>query len=109
MSSFYTDIRGKILNELRKESSNSFSSIKESTITDFEEVAQDAARIIELYTTGNASKEFLKDQFNVLRVRIIAILATIEILSQSALERVLNGVLTVIRDTINTKIGFQLI
>jgi hypothetical protein len=77
--------------------------------TEFRKLGESLAMIERLFITGQITEEQARLHLEIQRASMRMVLLTIEGLGILAVERAINAALGVIRDTVNTALGFALL
>ncbi len=83
--------------------------IREAATIELQGLAQRLVAITNAFLGGQITKSMAKRHLRTARSQVIATIAMLTSMVEAAAEKIINAVLTVVRDAVNTAIGFTLI
>jgi hypothetical protein len=103
------DIGTKIVAQASKIAANRWKDISGTATVELQGLAQRLVLIAVGVATGQLSRDSAARHFATARFHVIAVIAALTVMLEAAVEQIVNGALTVVRDAINTAAGFALI
>jgi hypothetical protein len=103
------DIGGKIITQASAIAADRWKDIADAATIELKGLAQRLVLIVEGVGTGQLSRDSAIRHFAAAKFHVIAVVAMLTVMIEAAIERIVNGALTVVRDAINAAAGFALI
>jgi hypothetical protein len=98
-----------MLTAARDVSAKQWPEMREFAETEFRKLGESLAMIERLVVTGKITEEQARLHLEIQKAAMRTVLLTIEGLGILAVERAINAALDVVRDTVNTALGFALV
>jgi len=88
---------------------NAWNEMRQAATVEFEGLARRIVMLVEGFLNDEITKSMAQGHLANMRYHVIATIAMLTMMTQGAVERIVNGALTVVRDAINKAAGFALI
>ena len=83
--------------------------IKEAATIELRGLAQRIALIVDSFRSGNITQSIAKRHLRTARFHVAATIAMLTSMLEAAAEKVVNAAIAVVRDAVNSAIGFALV
>ncbi|HWA44018.1 MAG TPA: hypothetical protein VHA10_12465 [Hypericibacter adhaerens] len=103
------DLAGRLVSAAAQSAGTSWNTIRQTATIEFQSLAQTIVMIVEARLSGEMTNDMAARHFQTARYHLVAIIAMLTTLVESAIETIVNGALATIRTTVNDAIGFALI
>ena len=98
-----------MLTEAAKIAKGEWAGIRQAATIEIQGLAQRLVAITNAFLAREITKDMAVRHLRAARFHVIATIAMLTSMLEAAAEKIINGVLTVVRDTVNSAIGFKLI
>lgn len=102
-------ISQSMLSEAAGTAKEAWVNIRQAATVEIQGLAQRLVSLTSAFLAGEITQTMAKRHLRQARLHVVATIAMLTSMVEAAVEKIINAALTVIRDVVNTAIGFKLI